>query len=118
VIRAGRFDNELKYEEIKQRDSNKSAFSQSFTPKKRVKFVTEGSTEGSQDLGLEASEDVQIILKPRQPASEGAARVLMGREWKTICTYVQMLNNKLLELQEIIPISKESLTERLMGVED
>jgi hypothetical protein len=29
-----------------------------------------------------------------------------------------MLNTKLLELQEIISISKEALTERLLGVED
>jgi hypothetical protein len=106
AISAGRFDNELEYEGIKQRASKKSAFSQSCTPMKRVKFTMEGSTAGAQDLDLEASADIQTLLKPRQSVSEGVAHVLMGNDSDETCTYVHMLNDKPPELQEIISISK------------
>jgi hypothetical protein len=41
AIKAGRFDNEVEYEEIEQRDSKKSVYSQSFTPRKKSKFGME-----------------------------------------------------------------------------
>jgi hypothetical protein len=67
---------------------------------------------------LEVSADIQSLLKPRRPLSEVAVHVLTGREWETFCTYIQMLKTKLSEYQEIISISKESVTERFLGVED
>jgi hypothetical protein len=49
---------------------------------------------------------------------EGAAHALMGNEWQELCTYVQMLNARLPELQEIMANSEEVLVGRILGVED
>jgi hypothetical protein len=45
-IKAGRFDTEKEYEEIKLRASKKSVFSQAFTPRKKVKFAMEEANAG------------------------------------------------------------------------
>jgi hypothetical protein len=71
-----------------------------------------------QEIKLEASMEVQNLLKPRWPAMEGAAHVLTGKEWEALCAYVQMLNDKLPELQEIMANSEEVLAGSLLGVED
>jgi hypothetical protein len=121
AINTGRFDNELEYEYIKKRKRKKSAFIQSFTPRESVKFIMEGPTAVVQEVKLEASVDIQSLLKPHRPVAEGTAHVLTGNAWEAICThvqYVQMLNTKLPELQEIMSNSEEAITERLTAVED
>jgi hypothetical protein len=114
----GRFENELEYEEIKQHAIKKSVFSRSFTPSKKVKFGLEVLAPSVKEIKLEASMEVQSLLKPRWPAMEGAAHALIGKEWEALCTYVQMLNDKLPELQEIMANLEEVLAGRLLGVED
>jgi hypothetical protein len=118
AIKAGRFENESEYEEIKQCASKKSVFGQSFTPRKKVKFGLEILAPSVQEIKLEASTEVQNLLKPRRPAMEVAAHALTGKEWEALCTYVHMLNDKLPELQEIIANLEEVLAGRLLGVED
>jgi hypothetical protein len=118
AIKAGKFENEFEYEEVKQRASKKSVFIQAFTPRKKVKFGLEVLDPGVQEVRMEASAEVQILLKPRRPVMEGAAHAPKGKEWEALCTYVQMLNTKLPELQEIMAHSEEALTDRLLGVED
>jgi hypothetical protein len=112
AIKAGRFENELEYEDIKQRASKKSVFSQ------KVKFGLEVLAPSVQEIKLEASMEVQILLKPHWPAMGGAAYALTGKYWEALCTYVHMLNDKLPELQEIMANSQEVLAGRLLGVED
>jgi hypothetical protein len=102
AIKAGRFDTEKEYEEIKLRASKKSVFSQAFTPRKKFKFATEGATAGMQAVDLEASSEIWTLLKPRRTVSEGAAHLLTEQEWETVCTYVQLLSMRLPELQEIL----------------
>jgi hypothetical protein len=85
-IKAGRFDTEKEYEEIKLCASKKSAFSQAFTPRKKVKIAIEWATAGVQVVDLEASVDIRSLLKPRRPVSEGAAHLLTEQEWETVCT--------------------------------
>jgi hypothetical protein len=76
AIKTGRFDTEKEYEEIKLHARKKSVFSQSFTPRKMVKFAMEGATAGMQAVELEASADIRSLLKPRRPVSEGSAHLL------------------------------------------
>jgi hypothetical protein len=118
AIKPGRFENESEYEEIKQSASKKSVFSQSFTPMKKVNFGLEVLAPSVQEIKLEASTEVLNLLKPRRPAMEGAAHALTGKEWEALCTYVQMLNDKLPELQESMSNLVEVLAGRLLGVED
>jgi hypothetical protein len=118
AIKAGRFDTEKEYEEIKLCAGKKSVFSQAFAPRKKVKFALEGVTAGAQAVDLEASADSRSLLKPRRSVSEGVAHLLTEQEWEAVCAYVQLLNTRLPELQEIIFASKAALSERLMGVED
>jgi hypothetical protein len=89
-----------------------------FTPRKKVKFGLEVLVPGVQEVSLEVSAEVQSLLKPRRPVMEGAAHALTGKEWESLCTYVQMINTKLPELQEVMANSEEALTDRLLGVED
>jgi hypothetical protein len=42
----------------------------------------------------------------------------MEHEWEALCTYIQMLNTRLPDLQKIRFASKAALSERLMGVEE
>jgi hypothetical protein len=118
AIKAGRFENESEYEEIKQRMSKKSVFSQSFTPMKKVKFGLEVLAPSVHEIKIEVSTEVLNLLKPRRPATEEAAHALTGKEWEALCTYEQILNNKLPELQEIMANSEDVLAGRLLGVED
>jgi hypothetical protein len=84
-------------------------FSQSFTPRKKVKFGLEVLAPSVQEIKLEASTEVLNLLKPRRPAMEGYVHALNGKEWEALCMYVQMLNDKLRELQEIMASSEEVL---------
>jgi hypothetical protein len=93
-IKAGRFDTEKEYEEIRLRASKKSVFSQAFTPRKKVKFSMEGATVGVQVVDLEASADIRSLLKPRRPVSEGAAHSLTEQEWEAVCTCEQLLSTR------------------------
>jgi hypothetical protein len=93
-------------------------FRQAFTPRKKVKFGLEVLVPGVQEVSLEVSAEVQSLLKPRRPVMEVTAHALTGKEWEALCTYVQMLNTKLPELQEIMAHSEEALPDRLLGVED
>jgi hypothetical protein len=102
AIKAGRFDTEKEYQEIKLRASKKSVFSQAFTPRKKVKLSMEGVTTDVQAVDLEASSEIRSLLKPRWPVSEGAAHSLSKQEWEAVCTYVQLLSARLPELQEIL----------------
>jgi hypothetical protein len=99
AIKAGKFDTEKEYEEIKLRASKKSVFSQAFTPRKKVKFAMEGAITGMQAVDLEASSEIRTLLKPRRPVSEGAAHSLTKQEWEAVCMYVQLLSTRLPELQ-------------------
>jgi hypothetical protein len=76
AIKAGKFDTEKEYEEIKLRASKKSVFNQAFTTRKKVKFAMEGAIAGMQAVDLEASSKIRTLPKPRRPVSEGAAHSL------------------------------------------
>jgi hypothetical protein len=76
AIKAGRFDTEKEYDEIKLRASKKRVFSQAFTPRNKVKFSMEGAIAGLQAVDLEASTVIRSLLKPCWPVSEGAAHSL------------------------------------------
>jgi hypothetical protein len=110
--------NESEYENIKQRASKKSVFGQYFTPRKKAKFGLEVLAPIVQEIKLEASTYFLNLLKPRRPVMEGAAHALTWKEWEGLCTYAQMLNGKLPELQEIMVNSEEVLAGRLLCVED
>jgi hypothetical protein len=118
AIKAGQFNNDLDYEEIRQRARKNSVFGQSLTPTKKVKFAMEGATAGVQEVKLESSADIQSLPKPRRPVAEDAEHALTGKEWEALCAYAQMLNTRLPELQEIMSNSKEAIMEQLTGVED
>jgi hypothetical protein len=90
AIKAGKFDIEKEYEEIKLQASKQSVFSQAFTPGKKVKFAMEGAIAGMQAVDLEASSEIRILLKPRRPVSEGDAHSLTEQETEEVCTYVQL----------------------------
>jgi hypothetical protein len=86
AIKAGKFDTEKEYEEIKLRASKKSVFSQAFTPRKKVKFAMEGAIASMQAVDLEASSEIRTLLKPRRPVFEGAAHSLTEQEWEAVYT--------------------------------
>jgi hypothetical protein len=83
-------------------------FSQSFTPRKKVKSGLEVLAPSGQEIKLEASTEVLNLLK----------HDLTGKEWEALCTYLHMLNGKLPELKEILANSEDVLAGRLLGVED
>jgi hypothetical protein len=93
-------------------------FTQSFTPRKKVKFGLEVLAPIIQESKLEASTEMLNLLKPRRPAKEEAAHTLTGKEREALCMHVHMLNDKLLELQEIMANSKDVLVGLLLDVED
>jgi hypothetical protein len=82
AIKTSRFENESKYEEIKQRASKKSVFSQSFIPRKKVKFGLEVLAPIVQEIKLEASTEVLNLLNLRGPVTEEVAHTLTGKEWE------------------------------------
>jgi hypothetical protein len=74
-----------------------------------------------EDLGTldrEAPAEVIMLLKTRPPASESEAYLLTGKDWQAMCNCVQMLDDKLSELQYISVASKDAMSKHLMGVED
>jgi hypothetical protein len=79
AIKAGKFENEFEYEEVKQRASKKGVLIQAFTPRKKVKFGMEVFAPGVQEVRREASTEVQSLLRPRRPGMEGAAHALTGK---------------------------------------
>jgi hypothetical protein len=79
VIRDGKFENDLEFEEVKKRASKKQVFSQAFTPGKKVKFTMGGVVEDAGILDLEAPAEVLALLKPCLPASEGEPYSLTGK---------------------------------------
>jgi hypothetical protein len=83
-----------------------------------VKFGLEVLVPGVQEVSIDVLAEVQSLLKPHRPVMEGASHALTGKEREALCTYVQMLNTKLPELQEVMANSEEALTDRLLGVED
>jgi hypothetical protein len=110
AIKAGTFDAEKEYEEIKLRASNKSVFSQAFNLRKKVKFAMEGAIADVQAVDLEASSKIRTLLKPRRPVYEGAAHSITKQEWEAVCTYVQLLSTRLPDLQETLFPSKTALS--------
>jgi hypothetical protein len=62
AIKAGKFDTEKEYEEIKLRARKKNVFSQAFTPRNKVKFAMEGAIASMQAVDLEASSKTRTLL--------------------------------------------------------
>jgi hypothetical protein len=123
AIKEGNFENEPEFNEIKLRAARKPAFSKSFTPRKKVKFVMGGAIEdvgmldmGASDMG--ASCEVKATLQPRAMGYQTEPWILTGKEWQAMYSYMQMLDSKLSELQEIIATSKAAVFDRLMILED
>jgi hypothetical protein len=69
-------------------------------------------------LGMGASYDVKTTLQPRAMENRSEPWIITGQEWQDMCSYVQMLDCKLPELQEIIATSKATVADRLMILED
>jgi hypothetical protein len=69
-------------------------------------------------LDMGASFDVKATLHPRAMGDQTEPWILTGKEWQAMCSYVQMLDSKLPELQEIIATSKATVSVRLMILED
>jgi hypothetical protein len=118
AINEGNFENESEFNEIKLRATRKPAFSKSFTPRKKVKFVMGGAIEEVGMLDMGASYDVNATLQPRAMEDQTEPWILTGKEWQAMCSYVQMLDSKLPELQEIVATSKAAVSDRLMILKD
>jgi hypothetical protein len=69
-------------------------------------------------LDMGASYEVKATLQPRATSDQTEPWILTGKEWQAMCSYVQMLDSKLPELQEIISASKAAVSDRLMILED
>jgi hypothetical protein len=69
-------------------------------------------------LDMGAPYEVKATLQPRAMEKQAEPWILMGKEWQDMCSYVQMLDSKLPELQEIIATSKAGVADRLMILED
>jgi hypothetical protein len=118
AIKEGNFENESESNEIKLRATRKPFFGKSFTPRKKVKFVMGGAIEDVGMLDMGASYDIKATLQPHAMENKAEPWILTGKEWKDMCSYVQMLDSKLPELQEIIATSKAAVCDRLMILED
>jgi hypothetical protein len=118
AINEGNFENESEFNEIKLRATRKPAFSKSFTPRKKVKFAMGGAIEDVGMLDMGASYDVKATFQPSAMEDQTEPWILTGKEWQAMCSYVQMLDSKLPELQEIIATSKAAVSDRLMILED
>jgi hypothetical protein len=118
AIKEGNFENKSEFNEIKLRATRKPAFSKSFTPRKKVKFVMGGFIEDVDMLDMGDSYDVKATLQPRAMENKVEPWILAGKEWQAMCAYVQMLDSKLSELQDMIATSKAAVTDRLMILED
>jgi hypothetical protein len=69
-------------------------------------------------LDMGASYEVKATLQPRAMSDQTEPWIFTGKEWQAMCSYVQMLESKLPELQEIIATSKAAVSDRLMILED
>jgi hypothetical protein len=118
AIKEGNFENESEFNEIKLRATREPAFSKSFTPRKKVKFVMGGAIEDAGMLDMGASYDVKATLQPLAMEDQAEPWILTGKEWQAMCSYVQMLDSKLPELQEIIATSNVAVSDHLMILED
>jgi hypothetical protein len=78
VIRDGKFENDLEFDEVKKRASNKQVFIQASTPSKKVKFTMGCAAEDVGVLDLEATAEFLALLK--LPASEGDPYSLTSKE--------------------------------------
>jgi hypothetical protein len=118
AIKEGNFENESESSEIKLRATRKPAFRKSFTTRKKVKFAMGGAIEDVGMLGMGAPYEVKATLQPRAMENQTEPWIITGKEWQAMCSYVQMLDSKLPELQEIIATSKGAVADRLMILED
>jgi hypothetical protein len=98
AIKEGNLKNESEFNEINLWATSKLAFSKSFTPCKKVKFVMGGAIEDVGMLDMGASYDVKATLQPRAMEDQNEPWILTGKEWQAMCSYVQMLDSKLPEL--------------------
>jgi hypothetical protein len=74
-----------------------------------------------EDVGMlyrGAPYEVKATLQPRAMENQAEPWILTGKEWQAMCSYVQMLDSKLPELQEIIATSKAAVADRLMISKD
>jgi hypothetical protein len=69
-------------------------------------------------LDMGASYEVKATLQPRTMGDQTEPWILEGKEWQAMRSYLQMLDSKLPELQEIIAGSKAAVSDRLMILED
>jgi hypothetical protein len=69
-------------------------------------------------LDMGASYEVKTTLQPRAMGDQTEPWILTGKEWQSMCSYMQMLDSKLPELQEIITTSNAAVSDRLMILED
>jgi hypothetical protein len=107
----------MEFDEVKTRAANKSGSIPAVTPSKRVKF--EGYMEADEAFVLiEVPSAIKTLLRPAVAMSEEGAFTLTENAWDAVCAYLDMLDEKLPELQEVIVKSKLATTERVIGVED
>jgi hypothetical protein len=100
------------------RATRKPAFSKSFTLSKKVKFAMGGAIEDVGVLDMGASYDAKATVQPRAMENQAEPWVLVGKEWQAMRSYVQILDSKMPELQEITATSKAAVADRLMILED
>jgi hypothetical protein len=98
--------------------TRKPAFSKSFTPRKKVKFMMGAAIEDVGMLDAVWERLVKATLQPRAMEDQTEPWIITGKEWQAMCSYVQMLDSKLPKLQEIIATSKAAVSDRLMILED
>jgi hypothetical protein len=79
AIKEGNFENESEFNEIKLRAARKPAFSKSFTPSKKVKFVMGGAIEDVGMLDMGASYKVKATLQSRAMGDQTEPYILMGK---------------------------------------
>jgi hypothetical protein len=79
AINEGNFENESEFNKIKLRSTRKPAFSKSFTPRKKVKFVMGGAIEDVGMLDMGASYVVKATLQPRAIEDQTEPWILTGK---------------------------------------
>jgi hypothetical protein len=62
--------------------------------------------------------ELNFALQPRTYVDQGGHFDLTGKESQVMCLYVQMLDLKFPELQDVITTSKAAVSGRLVIVED
>jgi hypothetical protein len=84
AIKEGNLENESEFNQIKLRAARKPAFSKSFTPRKKVKFVTGGAIEDVGMLDMGASYEVKATLQPLAMGDQTGPWILTGKEWQAM----------------------------------